>query len=89
MPVETIGGGVAGVGLLAMAFSLLHVAVVIGCAMAIAECNRRLEHQGRKPEMLSSLMWVLAGLVGGIVTVVIYWAMHFSTLSRSGWVDRE
>lgn len=89
MPIETIGGGVAGVGLLAMVFSLLHVAVVIGCAMAIAESNRRIEAQGRKPEMLSSLMWVLAALVGGIVTIAIYWAIHFSTLSRGGWVDQE
>jgi hypothetical protein len=89
MPVDTLGGSVAGVSLLAMVFSLLHVAVAVGCAMAIAEANRRMEAQGRKPELLSSLMWVLAGLVGGVVTLVIYWAMHFSTLSRSGWVDRN
>ena len=79
----------AGFGVLAFLIMLVHVAVVIGCAMAIADANRRLEHQGRKPEMLSPILWVLASLVGGILTVALYWGMHFSTLSRTGWSDGE
>ena len=88
MPVETLGGGFASLSIVALAFSLIHIAVVIGCAMAVAEANKRMEAQGRRPEMLSPLIWILACLVGGVLTVALYWGMHFSTLSRSGWTDR-
>jgi uncharacterized protein HemY len=82
MPFEILGGGFAGLSVLAFAFTILHIAVVVGCALAINDSNRRMEVEGRQPEMLSSMMWVLAALVGGMVTLGLYWAMHFSTLSR-------
>lgn len=87
MPYEILGGGFAGLSVLAFILTILHMVVVVGCALAINDANKRIEVGGRQPEMLSSMMWVLAALVGGMLTLALYWGMHFSTLSHKDWTD--
>jgi hypothetical protein len=57
---------------------LLHILYAAGIAKDLGNMAKRHMY----PLFLPSLGWVLAGLLGGIFTVLIYWLMHHSNLSK-------
>jgi uncharacterized membrane protein YqhA len=77
----TFSGNFYGTALVAIVLFVAHVVVTIGCMVAIADCNRRLQQQKRRTLMLSPILWVLAAMVASLLAVALYWAMHYSTLN--------
>ncbi len=61
---------------------LLHGIIAIGCAVGIHGANARVKARGDKVQIITPWTWVLAGLLGSVVSVAIYWVMHESTLVR-------
>jgi hypothetical protein len=57
---------------------VLHILYAAGIAKDIGEMTKRHFH----PLFLPSIGWVLAALIGGIFTVLVYWLMHHSSLAR-------
>jgi membrane associated rhomboid family serine protease len=57
---------------------LLHILYAAGIAKDIGNMAKKHNH----PLFLPSLGWVLAGLLGGIFTVLTYWLIHHSTLAK-------
>lgn len=72
-------GGLIVVPLFMMA---LHAIIAIACAIGIWEACDRVKARGDKVQILAAGMWALAGLLGSLVAVAIFWAMHESTLAR-------
>ncbi len=56
---------------------LINVCFTIGVIIAI----RRHREQGRPPWFVSTEIWALATLVGGVFVAAIYWLIHHSALS--------
>ena len=50
-------------------------------AGAVAKDAGRLNKMGQKTILVSAHTWAFAVLVGGVLTAVAYWLMHYSTLS--------
>jgi|688.fasta_scaffold262219_2 hypothetical protein len=57
---------------------LLHLLYAAGIAKDIGN----LEKRSIQPLFLPGIGWVLAALLGGIFTVLVYWLIHHSTLSK-------
>jgi hypothetical protein len=57
---------------------VLHILYAAGIAKDIGDMSKKHMH----PIFLPSIGWVLAGLIGGIFTLLIYWLIHHSSLSR-------
>ncbi len=60
----------------------LHVIVAIGCWIGIREACERVVGRGGRLQILGPGTWALAGLLGSVITVAIFWVMHESTLIR-------
>lgn len=69
----------AGLGFWAGAFVLLTVVIHIAFAFGVLADAQRL---ATPPEIVGPFTWAGATLLGGLVTAVVYWALHHSTLSR-------
>ncbi len=57
---------------------VVNVCFTVGVVVAI----RRRKEEGRPPWFVSTEIWALATLVGGVFVAAIYWLIHHSTLSR-------
>lgn len=58
--------------------ALLHIVFATGVAKDISNLNK-LDIPSR---LIPGIAWVLATLIGGILVLVAYWAVHHSTLAR-------
>lgn len=52
-------------------------------AGAVAKDAGKLQKMGQKTLLVSPAVWAFAVLVGGVLTAVLYWLMHHSSLTRS------
>jgi membrane associated rhomboid family serine protease len=57
---------------------LLHILYAAGIAKDLGNMAKKHNH----PLFLPSIGWVLAGLLGGIFTVLVYWLIHHSNLTK-------
>ncbi|MCW5588223.1 MAG: hypothetical protein KIT27_01040 [Legionellales bacterium] len=57
--------------------AILHVLF----AGAVARDAGQMHKIGRRPALVGAVTWSFATLLGGIVTVAIYWFIHYSRLS--------
>ncbi len=57
---------------------LLHILYAGGIAKDIGNLAKK----SIQPLFLPGIGWVLATLLGGIFTVLVYWLMHHSSLSK-------
>ena len=58
---------------------VLHIIFATGVAKDVGNL-----HKSNTPtQIIPGFAWVLAVLIGGIVSLVVYWAMHHSSLARS------
>ena len=64
------------------AFVIITLVVHIAFAMAVSSDATRSQERGEGPVFVSPTIWMLATLLGGVVTAVLYWAVHHSTLRR-------
>ena len=70
----------AGIGVFwGVAFWIVAIIVRITFAVAVYRDAKRLE----TPIFVESIVWMLATLIGGVVTAAIYWALHHSRLNPS------
>jgi len=58
--------------------ALVHLLIASGIAKDVGQLTKR----EINPLLLPGYAWVLAGLVGGIITLGLYWVIHYSSLSR-------
>ncbi len=61
---------------------LINVFLHIIFAGAVAKDGGRLQKMGQKTLLVSPYIWAFSVLVGGVFTAVVYWLMHYSTLTR-------
>jgi hypothetical protein len=61
---------------------IVNVFLHIIFAGAVARDGGRLQKMGQKTLLVSPYIWSFAVLVGGVFTAVVYWLMHYSTLTR-------
>ena len=62
-----------------VAFWVLTIIVHVTFAVAV---YRDAKHIGT-PIFVESIIWMLATLIGGVITAAIYWALHHSRLNPS------
>ncbi|MDE0482056.1 MAG: hypothetical protein OXI67_05730 [Candidatus Poribacteria bacterium] len=62
-----------------VAFWVLTIIVHVTFAVAVYRDAKRLG----TPVFVESIIWMLATLIGGVVTAAIYWALHHSSLNTS------
>lgn len=62
-----------------VAFWILTIIVHITFAVAVYRDAKRFG----TPIFVESMVWMLATLIGGVVTAAIYWALHHSRLNPS------
>ncbi len=72
----------SGVMFIPFLIMVLHAIIGIACGIGIWEACDRVKTRGDKVQILAPSMWLLAGLVGSLVSVAIFWVMHESTLVR-------
>ncbi|MDA0667688.1 MAG: hypothetical protein O3A95_06810 [Planctomycetota bacterium] len=77
-----MGNAAFAFGELAFVFVIAQLAVNVACAVGVANACQKLEANGREPVMVPRLVWIVATFFTGLFGVLIYWAMHHSTLSR-------
>jgi len=61
---------------------VLTVILHVICATAIASDIGQLHKRNIPPQLLPGSGWVLAGLLTGLLGLVVYWFMHHSSLAR-------
>ncbi|MCP5020656.1 MAG: hypothetical protein GY930_02670 [bacterium] len=83
-PVEfsSSSGAFGGLVMIPLLMMVLHGIIAVACGIGIWEACDRVKARGDKVQMLAPVMWLLAGLLGSLVSVAIFWAMHESTLVR-------
>ncbi|MDE0088999.1 MAG: hypothetical protein OXU23_24990 [Candidatus Poribacteria bacterium] len=62
-----------------VAFWITTIIVHITFAVAVYRDAKRFG----TPIFVESIIWMLATLIGGVVTAAIYWALHHSSLNTS------
>ena len=62
-----------------VAFWIATIIVHITFAVAVYRDAKRFG----SPIFVESIIWMLATLIGGVVTAAIYWALHHSSLNTS------
>ncbi len=62
-----------------VAFWVLTIIVHVTFAVAVYRDAKRIG----TPVFVESIIWMLATLIGGVVTAAIYWALHHSRLNPS------
>jgi hypothetical protein len=67
---------------LSLLFILLTGILHILYAAGIAKDIGNLAKKSIQPFFLPGIGWVLAALLGGIFTLLVYWLMHHSSLSK-------
>ena len=68
---------VLGIGIVWLLTAIVHVAF----AFAVwADSGQMTVRQGRSTFLVGGGLWALATLLGGIIVVAVYWAVHHSTL---------
>ena len=77
-----MGGLAYPFGGLAFALAAAHLLVNVFCAIGISNAIQKREAEGREPLLVPRLVWIVGTFFSGLVGVLIYWAMHHSTLSR-------
>jgi hypothetical protein len=63
--------------------------LIISIAFAsgvFADC-RKLQAQGRQVRLVPPLVWVLATLLGGVLTAGVYWLVHHLRFEDNGHED--
>lgn len=55
---------------------LVHIALALG----VRDDASRLRDQGRGPNFIGPAMWTIAVLMGGVLSLGVYWLIHHSTL---------
>ncbi len=58
--------------------AVLHLLYAVGIAKDIGNLSKK----HIQPLFLPGIAWVFAALVGGIFTLLVYWLMHHSSLTR-------
>ena len=58
--------------------AVVHLIIASGIAKDIGQLTKR----DANPLFIPGFAWVLAGLVGGILTLALYWLLHHSSLAR-------
>lgn len=58
--------------------ALVHIIIASGIAKDVGLLNKR----GASPLFIPGFAWVLAALIGGILTLGLYWLLHHSSLAR-------
>ena len=56
--------------------------IVVGGGHAGVEAAHASAKMGQKTLLVSPYIWAFSVLVGGVFTAVVYWLMHYSTLTR-------
>ena len=64
-----------------MASWAIIIIVNISLAVAVFKSASALERQRGHSQFGAPIIWALATLVGGVLTVLAYWFIHHSTLS--------
>lgn len=62
-----------------VAFWVLNIIVHVTFAVAVYRDAKRVG----TPIFVESIIWLMATLIGGVVTAAIYWALHHSRLNPS------
>ncbi len=57
---------------------ILHVFIAAGIARDVGQLQKR----QLAPLFLPGSVWVLAGLLSGLLGLLVYWLIHHSSLSR-------
>lgn len=70
----------SGGGFFMVVFIGLMIIVHVGFAMGV---YRDAAARTNGPDLASPPIWALATLLGGVVTAIIYWAVHYS-IARAG-----
>ncbi|PCJ53637.1 MAG: hypothetical protein COA70_08015 [Planctomycetota bacterium] len=65
-----------------VAFALGQLLVNIFCAVGVANATQQREAQSRSLVLVPRWVWIVGTFFSGLVGVLIYWAVHESTLSR-------
>ena len=65
-----------------VAFAIGQLLVNIFCAIGVANAAQQREDQGRNLVLVPRWVWFVGTFFSGLVGVLIYWAVHESTLSR-------
>lgn len=61
---------------------VLTFLVHLFCAIGVARDSNNFTRQQIPTQIISPPVWVMASLLGGIIVLALYWAMHHSTLAR-------
>ena len=72
--------GSLGGSVVTVVFLALLLIVHIGFALGV---HKDAEARPDGPVLVSSLIWALATLLGGVITAAVYWLLHHSSLSKS------
>jgi len=65
-----------------VAFAIGQLLVNIFCAIGVANAAQLRETQSRSLVLVPRWVWIVGTFFSGLVGVLIYWAVHESTLSR-------
>lgn len=77
--VANLGYAFGGLG---FAFAAAQLLVNVFCAIGVSNAIQKREAEGRDALLVPRLVWIVGTFFSGLVGVLIYWAMHHSTLSR-------
>jgi len=65
-----------------LGFAVLALVIHIFFAIAVFNDAAKREEEKKQLWFVNQWLWAGATLIGGLVAAAIYWAMHYSTLSR-------
>lgn len=66
--------------------AIVHIAFAIGVYNDAEDLYKKMQ---RRPFLVSSIIWTLATLIGGVLVVGIYWAIHHSTLNSNKQIEEK
>jgi len=72
----------AGVGFLGVIFWIIVLVVNIAFAVAIYKACDELDVSGKKVMYVDRAIWALSAAVTGLLTVIVFWLIHYSTLAK-------
>lgn len=72
----------AGVGFLGVIFWIIVLIVNIAFAIAIYKACEEMDKAEKKVLYVDRAIWALSAAVTGLLTVIVFWLIHHSTLAQ-------